>query len=156
MILPNPRYGLRSLWAWLRFRTRRGRRIFYRVGRDAVNRRITGVQVANYGAEPLGGAIPSTVSSITLVAGGATVHVTVVDESGIPLPPASITWAPVVGITIAADATGFMFSAASAVAAGTLTTEAVYTGALAAVPVKGPTLSLVVIDGVTALQYLSP
>jgi hypothetical protein len=53
----------------------------------------------------------SPINSLTLVEGGASVHVTVDDQNGNPIPPANIEWAAASELTITADATGFNIAA---------------------------------------------
>lgn len=97
----------------------------------------------------------AVVTSITCIAGGPSVHVTVQDQDGNNLPPAEITWGVFAGVTIAADGTGFMFSA-NVGSSGSQQATATYNGPLAAGPVVGPDLAVEIVVGVTALQYTSP
>jgi hypothetical protein len=53
----------------------------------------------------------SPITSLTLVEGGASVHVTVGDQNGNPIPPGNIEWAAASELTITADATGFNIAA---------------------------------------------
>jgi hypothetical protein len=53
----------------------------------------------------------SQITLLTLVEGGAPVHVTVGDQNGNPIPPANIEWAAASELTITADATGFNIAA---------------------------------------------
>ena len=53
----------------------------------------------------------SQITSLTLVEGGASMHVTVGDQNGNPIPPANIAWAAASELTITADATGFNIAA---------------------------------------------
>lgn len=97
-----------------------------------------------------------SVTSITMIAGGAAVHVTVDDQNGNPLPPADVAWATLPdGITVTPDATGFLFQAGAAATVGTVSDAATYNGPGAAGPVSG-TLGLVVDAGVTGLTFTSP
>ena len=97
------------------------------------------------------------VTSIECIAGGAPTHVTVDDQNGDALPPANCSWAPVVaGLTITPDTTGFLFSVDASEPEGALSAQAIYSGPAAAAPVVGPTLTVNVSVGVTALQYTSP
>lgn len=98
----------------------------------------------------------AVVTSITCIAGGPPVHVTVQDQDAADLPPENIAWAVVAGVTITADGTGFMFAADAGTPAAALSTAATYTGPLAGGPVVGPNLAVDVVAGVTALQYVSP
>lgn len=97
------------------------------------------------------------VTSITIIAGATTaVHVTVDDQNGNPLPPADIAWTgQPTGMTITADATGFLFLADGSVPAGSDAVTATYTGPGAAAPVTG-VLTVVVTAGVTGLTFTSP
>lgn len=98
------------------------------------------------------------ITSIDVVQGGASVHVTVDDQSGDALPPANITWGGDVsasGITITPDATGFLFAAGAGAAAGAVSATATYTGPEAQSPVSG-SLTVNVEVGVTGLQFTSP
>lgn len=97
------------------------------------------------------------VTSITVIAGAAgTVHVTVDDQNGNPLPPADCTWALPTGITATPDTTGFVFTAAASLQPGTSSGNATYSGPGASGTVVGPELSIVVEEGVTGLAYTSP
>jgi hypothetical protein len=98
----------------------------------------------------------ASVTSITCIAGGPSVHVTVQDQVGAALPPENIAWETAAGVSITADGTGFMIAAEAATAAAALTTAATYTGPLASSPVVGPALTIDVVAGVTALEYASP
>jgi len=74
------------------------------------------------------------VTSLTLSAGGAAVHVTAVDQNCNPLPTSAITWTGTgEPVTIASDATGFNISAPSSDTAGGATATATYN----AIPVTG-------------------
>ena len=53
----------------------------------------------------------SQITSLTLVEGGTSMHVTVGDQNGNPIPPANIAWAAASELTITADATGFNLAA---------------------------------------------
>jgi hypothetical protein len=53
----------------------------------------------------------SPINSLTLVEGGTSVHVTVGDQDGNPIPPTDIEWAAASELTITADATGFNIAA---------------------------------------------
>src|SRR5271163_4727057 len=55
----------------------------------------------------------SQITSLTLVEGGAPMHVTVGDQNGNPIPPANIAWAAASELTIIADAKGFNIAAVS-------------------------------------------
>lgn len=94
------------------------------------------------------------VTSISLVAGGPAVHVTVLDESGQPIPPANLTWQLDAGLTAAADATGFLFSAASTMS-GSSQAAVAYNGPLSSQSV-GAFLAISIIAPITALQFSSP
>jgi hypothetical protein len=98
----------------------------------------------------------ATVTSINLFEGAEPVHVTVEDQNGNPLQPANVAWAPVTGITINPDATGFGFTVDAGIPPGQLTTAATYTGPGAVNPVVGPALTIDVTASVTALEYASP
>jgi len=50
--------------------------------------------------------IASQISSLTLVEGGPSMHVTVGDQSGNPITPSNIAWAAASELTLTADATG--------------------------------------------------
>jgi hypothetical protein len=95
------------------------------------------------------------ITSLELIAGGAAVHVTVVDENLDPLPPTDVSWTLPDGVTANPDATGFNFTAATGTAVGTLSDTATYDGPGAAGPVTG-SLPINVVAGVTALQFTSP
>ena len=102
------------------------------------------------------------VTSITLIPGGPSVHITVADQNQQPTPPADDSWTGMpAGVTATADATGFNFAAdASAVPApdtAPYSVAAKYAGVGApGGPVTGPGLAIVVSETVTALVYLSP
>jgi hypothetical protein len=53
----------------------------------------------------------SPITSLTLVEGGPSVHVTVADQNGNPIPPAHIEWVAASELTITADTTGFNIAA---------------------------------------------
>jgi hypothetical protein len=53
----------------------------------------------------------SQITSLTLVEGGASMHVTVGDQNGNPIPPSNIAWATASELIITADATGFNIAA---------------------------------------------
>ena len=97
-----------------------------------------------------------SVTSIEIIAGVGSVHVTVDDQNGDPLPPADIAWSGLPdGLTATADATGFVFAATSAVATGSVAATATYSGPGAPGPVTG-VLTVVVDQGVTGLTFTSP
>jgi hypothetical protein len=52
----------------------------------------------------------SQIASLTLVEGGASMHVTVGDQNGNPIPPANIVWDAASELTTTADPTGFNIS----------------------------------------------
>ena len=115
------------------------------------------------------------VSSIVLSEAANSIHVTVTDQAGLNpdgtladnhLDLTKVTWSVDSAVSVAADATGFVFSFGSYVAgAPDLTFNAVasYAGANASPnPLPGPNLAVhvtmpaVVPPQVTALRYFSP
>lgn len=97
-----------------------------------------------------------SITSIEMVAGVGSTHVTVDDQDGHPLLPANIAWtgAPD-GLTISPDDTGFVFAALATLAPNSYSATATYNGPGAAGPVTG-VLTVVVDAGVTALTFTSP
>ena len=96
------------------------------------------------------------VTSISIIVGGPEVHVTVCDQNDNPLPPADITWSGLpTGVTEAADATGFNFTADGSAVAGSTPATATYAGPNAVGTPTGE-LTLDVMIGVTSLTFTSP
>ena len=97
----------------------------------------------------------STITSITLVEGGAPLHVTVNDQTGTkPLPPASIQWDASSVVNITPDATGFNFAA---LPRGSATTFQITATDIAQTPAATGVLTInVVLPAVTSLTFTSP
>ena len=96
----------------------------------------------------------SQITSLTLIEGGAPMHVTVGDQNGNPIPPANIVWAAASELTITADATGFNIAAVPRGAATSLSLTATDT---AQTPnVSGSLTVNITLPPITALTFTSP
>jgi hypothetical protein len=96
----------------------------------------------------------SQITSLTLVEGGVPVHVTVGDQNGNPIPPASIEWTAASELTITADATGFNIAAIPRSTPTSLTLTATDT---AQTPSVAGTLTIdVTLPPITSLTFSSP
>jgi hypothetical protein len=96
----------------------------------------------------------SQITSLTLVEGGASMHVTVGDQNGNPIPPANIAWAAASELTITADATGFIIAAIPRSTATSFTLTATDT---AQTPnVTGSLTINITLPPITSLTFTSP
>jgi hypothetical protein len=96
----------------------------------------------------------SQITSLTLIEGGAPMHVTVGDQSGNPIPPANIAWAAASELNITADATGFNIAAVPRGAATSFSLTATDT---AQTPnVTGSLTINITLPPITSLTFTSP
>ena len=96
----------------------------------------------------------SQITSLSLVAGGASKHVTVGDQNGNPIPPANIAWAAASQLTITADATGFNVAA---VPRGVATSFSLTATDTALIPnVTGSLTINITLPPITSLTFTSP
>jgi hypothetical protein len=96
----------------------------------------------------------SQITSLTLVEGGASMHVTVGDRNGNPIPPANIAWAAASELTITADTTGFNIAAVPRGAATSFSLTATDT---AQTPnVSGSLTINITLPPITSLTFTSP
>jgi hypothetical protein len=96
----------------------------------------------------------SQITSLTLVAGAASKHLTVGDQNGNPIPPANIAWAAASQLTITADATGFNVAA---VPRGTATSFSLTATDTAQTPnVSGSLTINITLPTITSLTFTSP
>ena len=96
----------------------------------------------------------SQITSLTLVEGGTSMHVTVGDQNGNPLPPANIAWAAASELTITADTTGFNIAAVPRGAATSFSLTATDT---AQTPnVSGSLTINITLPPITSLTFTSP
>jgi hypothetical protein len=96
----------------------------------------------------------SQITSLTLIEGGASMHVTVGDQNGNPIPPADIAWAAASELTITADATGFNIAA---VPRGMATSFSLTATDTAQTPnVSGSLTINITLPPITALTFTSP
>jgi hypothetical protein len=97
-------------------------------------------------------ACPGAVTSITQQSGGASLHVTVVDQLCNPIAPAGITWSGQGALSIIADTTGFNFTPPPGTGAVTITATAKNTTS----GVTAPLQDAVTMPTVTGLSFTSP
>jgi hypothetical protein len=96
----------------------------------------------------------SQITSLNLVEGGASMHVTVGDQNGNPIPPANIAWAAASELTITADTTGFNVAALPRGAATSFSLTATDT---AQTPnVSGSLTINITLPPITSLTFTSP
>jgi hypothetical protein len=96
----------------------------------------------------------SQITSLTLVEGGVSMHVTVGDQNGNPIPPANIAWATASELTITADATGFNIAAIPRSTATSLSLTATDT---AQTPnVSGSLTINITLPPITSLTFTAP
>jgi hypothetical protein len=96
----------------------------------------------------------SQITSLTLVEGGASMHVTVGDQNGNPIPPSNIAWATASELTITADATGFNIAAiprSTATSFGLTATDTAQTP-----NVSGSLTINITLPLITSLTFTSP
>ncbi len=107
-------------------------------------------------------AVCTPISSLSLVAGGPAVHVSIVDQAcnviaPSPLPnPTNVGFINLINangfFTIVADATGFNFTGLQALNSGSAAPR--YTNGTASI--TGAPMAIVITSGVTAIQVISP
>ena len=96
----------------------------------------------------------SQITSLTLVEGGASMHVTVGDQNGNPIPPANIAWAAASELTITADTTGFNIAAVPRGAATSFSLTA--TDTVQTPNVSGSLTINITLPPITSLTFTSP
>ena len=97
-------------------------------------------------------ACPGAATSITEQSGGASLHVTVVDQLCNPIAPAGVTWSGQGALSVVADTTGFNFTAPPGTGAVTITATAKHTASGLTAPLQ----DVVTMPALTALSFTSP